>query len=624
MRKTSRQSRGQNRTAPARLSAGFRDLKSALWLVPLTLALSGLAQPAYAAQRIYTPNGGHVQMPAPRAPVAATALQPVATGQKISGLAQVLSPNMLNVNGYDIRLHGIIVPLEMASQSKASSQLIRLTKGEPVECYTVGTDTDGIPLAACGTGTFPNLALALLDAGRAMVDRQQVAGTPVAELYLNAERQARRGDLGLWGNETGPIPTYPAGYARQAAPVDLSPPAPKPYASMADNGAGPVIRFDDGSVVDLSRPVRLPAESMRALGPDEARDMSDASAAMMLPDVPLSGIDPEALDKVSFNTLGLSALPTGTQTAKPVQVAGRDSTMSAGELDPRLEPEVSLSNPATDRMIGFSNTLVSLIAHMDEAISRQRLARDQGKVYLPTPPGEAPRFADDPAASAGAGDVWRWLLLALMVVMSAGGIAYIWRWYNGVWPWEAESEPEEQGWTTRRKQGLNVARTLDQDALNLSFALSERADIARLAGSTPSGRTASDLRALRLDPPAFVADNWERIGHFSRPLGLRARQLYSEISEYDRRVADLAALATEGRLHESGATVFGELAKRLEALSVQARDLHRDVRERINMTASPAPARKPVRKQMPVTGVRLAPRVTGTVANGWAAAAARG
>lgn len=575
-----------------------------------------------ASAQTYNPYLGSMDpQAAPRMPVEASTSNTVSVGKQIKGIAEVIGPAMISVQGYDLRLHGIIVPLERAAQTKASADLIRLTKGNPVDCVTVGMDSDGITLAACGTDLYPNLALALLDAGRALVDRQQVAGTPVADLYLDAERQARRADLGLWGNETGPIPTHTAGIDRQitAAPTALAPPAPKPLAmNTGSSGSsrpavsgGPIIRFDDGSSVDLSM---LGAVPMSA-APEPV------GSTFVPPDLAAQqGIGQSAFDAVSFNTLGLRALPddhqTGILSAQP-QVASLDGSVELPATLPGFEDKSAQQS--------HNSMLLGLIGHLDDIIQRHRVAKERGEMYLPTPPGEEPRTVPMETETvtpqdSGSGYALLWgSLLALLIAGLGTMAAQAYRWHQGIWPWERRSVNNSLGvaWADRQRRAQSLAQTLNQEALNLSFALSERADIARLASTTRSGQTASDLRALRINPPGFIGDNWHDIGRFSRSIGLQARMLHTQIAEFDRRVADQAALATEGRLHTSSDKVFAALAKRLEELSQAAKQLHVSVKSR---SQSPNLKRQTKRVARPVQkAVRTS--VSSPQDAGWAAAA---
>ena len=571
------------------LSLAAIGIASALWLAPTSVT----------AQQAYNPYRGAMQtQAAPRMAVATSASNQMPVGQMIQGIAEVTSAGVVRVNGVDLRLHGIIVPLEASAQSRASGDMIRMTKGNPVECVTVGTDTDGMTLAACGTDIQPNLALALIDAGRALVDRQQVANTPVADLYLDAERQARRADLGLWGPETGPIPVHTAGTPRRMAPTNLAPPPPKPMDQFAANQQqGPVIRFDDGSYIDLSNPISVPAP----LPGTTSAPNSTLQSSFVAPDMPASltatnsgqGIGQESFDQVSFNTLGLRDLPDQT-----MQLASLENALALPAELPAFgdAPETTMPSGGND------SVLLGLIGHLDDVIQRHRNAREQGELYVPTPPGEEPQtiphnfpeeMADSTMMDTNQGGFAWWRVVVFMVVgsLAMAGAFWVFRWHQGFWPWERPMSGSQNAWQDRKRSARNLAATLDQEALNLSFALAERADIARLASSKPSGHTASDLRALRIEMPKLIGDNWEEVGRFSRSIGLQARMLHTQLAEYDRRVADLAALATEGRLHENIVDVFAALAKRLDELATLSKSVHQATRQRLK--TPPAKTRKP-------------------------------
>ncbi|MBV6632641.1 MAG: hypothetical protein KI792_06370 [Alphaproteobacteria bacterium] len=561
------------------------------------LALTALLGLPANAQTIAGQAPGYLPA-APRTPVATTAFNPLQAGHVVTGGAVVERAGILNVEGNTIRLLGIIVPLETAAQSRAAGDLIRLTNNQIVECAIVGTDTDGLALGACGTDTFPNLALAMIDSGRALVDRQQVAGTPVADLYLDAERQARRADLGLWGPEAGPVPRHLAGIPR-STPSDLAPPGRKPGMEnlVASLGVGPVLRLQDGTEVPINT---LVAAATQATPAAPAETMAaDLSASFVPPDVPLPNARPTGTPPASqldLYTLGLRELP-GSEMSR--QVASLD-----GPAPMVLEQQAA----------GVGNGLVSLIGHLDQVINRHQAAKDNGQLYLPTAPGQSPRT--EPLN--GGISFFGWLLLLSASGAFGAAAAYAYRWYSGLWPWERVTTEPAAVWAERQRQALVLAQELDREALNLSFALSERADIARLAAAKPSGRTAGDLRTLRVDPLNLITDNWDRIGRISRSIGLQARMLHSRMAEYDRRVSELATMAADGRLHESGHEVFGALAKRLDELSLESKALHQSLRQRTKAAKPkrrkqrrPASARTTARVKQDVRVAPLGPSVGG-------------
>ncbi|MEO0394008.1 MAG: hypothetical protein AAF213_12320 [Pseudomonadota bacterium] len=553
------------------------------WVLAGVTALAVSVPTLVAAQQAYNPYRGTMQtqtmqtQAAPRLPVATNLGNVTPVGARINGIAEITRAGVLRVQGRDLRLHGVIIPLEMAAQSRASGDLIRLTKGTPVQCVTVGTDTDGMTLAACGTEVIPNLALTLIDSGRALVDRQQVAGTPVADLYLDAERQARRADLGLWGNQSGgPIPVHTAGFNRRTPPRDLSPPAPKPLDAAAINYSdGPVIRFDDGSVVDLSNPVPV-----ASLAPDTIATPASADrVSFITSDIPATaGVTASVasatneVQDVQFHTFGLR-----DRANQPDQVASLDAAI---DLPSNLPEFGQPSLPAT---LPNDSLLLGLIGHLDDVIQRHRAAQERGELYIPTPPGEAPRTIPMPVAEQPGVTMSPLLWVGLASLLLAALGLFLYYWYTGIWPWERKTRAQDsqQEWADRNRSARQLAMALDQETLNLSFALAERADIARLASNKPSGHTASDLRALRFDLPNLISEHWQEVGRFSRSIGLQARMLHTQLAEFDRRVADMAALATEGRLHEKNTDVFAALAVRLDELAVLSRSVHNGLRQRL-------------------------------------------
>jgi len=110
-----------------------------------------------------------------------------------------LDPITLRAEGISIRLWGIKMaqtretPLEL----RAMEFIDRTIGGEPVSCRIEKWDLE-MPTARCSVHTNEDLALALLQQGFAIVDRNQTYGSAFASHYEEAQHNARQRRAGVW------------------------------------------------------------------------------------------------------------------------------------------------------------------------------------------------------------------------------------------------------------------------------------------------------------------------------------------------------------------------------------------------------------------------------------------
>lgn len=99
---------------------------------------------------------------------------------------------------------------------RARVYLDDLIGGRQVRCLPMsGTPGAGATVhARCLSGDERDLSLQMIGAGLATVDRSDVNGTELAQAYLNAERQARIGQRGIWNTASAASPAAaPAAHA---------------------------------------------------------------------------------------------------------------------------------------------------------------------------------------------------------------------------------------------------------------------------------------------------------------------------------------------------------------------------------------------------------------------------
>lgn len=165
--------------------------------------------------------------PAPRMAVRAEPVAERAGIQRLnSGIATATGGLMMEMNGIDLRLHGVRVPTEAKIRpAQVQQHLASIINGKTLKCLTVGIDIDGVPLVACEAAGITNIALKMLQSGFADVDAKQVANTPVAALYTQTARMAKEQKLAIWsGRGTAP---------RATALSTTPPPVPAPKAALA-------------------------------------------------------------------------------------------------------------------------------------------------------------------------------------------------------------------------------------------------------------------------------------------------------------------------------------------------------------------------------------------------------
>ncbi|MBI1274145.1 MAG: hypothetical protein GC131_08715 [Alphaproteobacteria bacterium] len=180
---------------------------------------------------------------APRTPVASQKLESgkkapkIAVGDEISGDAVVLDGEHLQVRGQEMRLFGVVPPqLSAPLGPQARQRLDKLVAGAEVTCEVRDRARDGRLLALCGTEKTPDLGLAMLRDGYAVVARGSVDGADIAAAYEMAEEKAQSKKLGLWHAdiEEAAAETPPPASAAIEAPAPVQAPALPEQAKSAD------------------------------------------------------------------------------------------------------------------------------------------------------------------------------------------------------------------------------------------------------------------------------------------------------------------------------------------------------------------------------------------------------
>lgn len=190
----------------------------------LSLAAVMLLTPGWAlAQDIAPPP-----KKAPRTPVTQQALQGgerAAPPKSLSGQITVMDTEQLRLNGYELRLFGIVPPQLSANYGpQARGVLDNLTASLESRCNIRDRDRAGRYLATCHGRNDADLALELLKRGLAIAARGSLQPTELAPTYFAAEQAAQAQKLGLWS-----VVTPPAAKPEpkpEPQPVATTPPAP--------------------------------------------------------------------------------------------------------------------------------------------------------------------------------------------------------------------------------------------------------------------------------------------------------------------------------------------------------------------------------------------------------------
>lgn len=188
----------------------------------------------------------------------------------VEGQATAIDTERLHIGDTDIRLFGVVPPQLSASYGpQARAWLDQLIQGETVTCRL--RDQDARIAATCGTAKAPDLALALLQQGLAVVARGSVRGTELAETYAQAEDQAQKQKVGLWSvvPVSAAVTILPVGQgltktaappATEVKPVPENPPAKVPAETRrVTKEEAPVVASGDTPVAEASIGAEPPA-----------------------------------------------------------------------------------------------------------------------------------------------------------------------------------------------------------------------------------------------------------------------------------------------------------------------------------------------------------------------------
>ncbi len=144
---------------------------------------------------------------APRTPVNSevlvnkTAMPP---SRRLDGQAEVLDAERLRLNGYEVRLYGVVPPQMSATNGPQARAVVDALAQGPVTCQIKDRDRDGRLLALCRNASNTDFGLELLRRGLAVSARGTLQSSDYAEAYLAAEQAAQSQRLGLWSTGTPP------------------------------------------------------------------------------------------------------------------------------------------------------------------------------------------------------------------------------------------------------------------------------------------------------------------------------------------------------------------------------------------------------------------------------------
>lgn len=112
-------------------------------------------------------------------------------------------------NGITVGLWGIDNPGQQGADAmRARVYLDDLIAGQQVRCLTMAGDpASGQVRARCLNAGEKDIGLALISAGLAVVDRKDVSTSELAQTYMGAEHLAQARKLGIWGDNTAPLPS---------------------------------------------------------------------------------------------------------------------------------------------------------------------------------------------------------------------------------------------------------------------------------------------------------------------------------------------------------------------------------------------------------------------------------
>ncbi|MGE0109279.1 MAG: thermonuclease family protein [Bdellovibrionales bacterium] len=145
---------------------------------------------------------------APRTPVKSLTLssptKDLPKNRILSGTATVLDTNLLRIEGFKLRLFGIISPkMEAPMGPQTRIVLDALAKGT-INCQIKDRTREGIYLATCANESNSDFGIELLRRGLAVAERKTLSLTGLAEPYLASEHAAQKQRLGLWQTQVPP------------------------------------------------------------------------------------------------------------------------------------------------------------------------------------------------------------------------------------------------------------------------------------------------------------------------------------------------------------------------------------------------------------------------------------
>ncbi len=164
------------------------------------------------AALLFTCAAAHAQvMPppkkSPRTPVNSEVIVNKAAmppSRRLDGHADVLDAERLRLNGYEIRLYGIVPPQMSATHGPQARAVVDTLAQGFITCHIKDRDREGRLLALCHNEANLDFGLELLRRGLAVSARGTLQSSDYAEAYLAAEQAAQSQRLGLWSTGAPP------------------------------------------------------------------------------------------------------------------------------------------------------------------------------------------------------------------------------------------------------------------------------------------------------------------------------------------------------------------------------------------------------------------------------------
>ncbi len=147
--------------------------------------------------------------------------------KRISRPMLAIDAATLQAEGMRIKLWGIkpAKTLEAPIEISALDKMDSLINSEHVNCRIMKWDITN-PVARCTVKSNEDLGIAMLQAGYAVVDREQIYGSVFATSYREAQEQAKNGLKGVWKlvadlNKTSYMPEWIEKYLKILVPLSL-------------------------------------------------------------------------------------------------------------------------------------------------------------------------------------------------------------------------------------------------------------------------------------------------------------------------------------------------------------------------------------------------------------------